>query len=103
MKSRDFLENHSRSSFIGEEAHLDKLRSIILDVFQSLSATIRIWDQFKRPNGNIRWFSELHDDHTSFVIRKIEENMDSMRMLKARLEALDVWCKDCVESASFLF
>jgi hypothetical protein len=72
-------------------------------MFQTLSATIRIWDEFVRPDGDMRWFSDLHDCHTSSLLRKIEENMGSMRMLKARLEALDVWCKDCVESVSFLF
>jgi hypothetical protein len=103
MKSRNVLENHSRSSSIGDQTHLDKLRRVILDMFQTLSATIRIWDEFVRPDGDMRWFSDLHDCHTSSLLRKIDENMGSMRMLKPRLEALDVWCKDRVESVSFLF
>jgi len=91
-----------RNSFAKDQMHFARLRSIIVDVCLALSATIYAWDHFVRPDGDIGYFSDLKGHDAGVLLREVEEKVASMRKLKVKLEALDVWCKDCIAPASCL-
>lgn len=75
----------------------------LLDV---LSQSIKVWDTFSSPNGDIGYFSDVDTStgklHSNILVslRGIKETIDALETLKDKLELLEKGCCKFAEAVS---
>ena len=100
IKSQDVLANVGKISFTDDDVMLESLRRVLLQVRRVLSSMVRAWDQFAGLDGDKAFFSDVKNPDECLALHVIKEHFEKLRLLEAKMDAMDEYCKNRFESAS---
>jgi hypothetical protein len=75
---------------------------------EALSGTIKFWERFKCPNGDIGYFYDANSSdpvqhQIGLLLHAIEETFETMEGLQQKLDVLHESCRDSADAVSRYF